>query len=246
MTNEEWLRCSDPVTMIKGLEIIASGRKGCLFLCGCCRLVWDLLYDEASKEAVQIVERYADGSASHEDLKTAAWLAECATFEYSYKPSIWREWGTDIPDSVRNLVRLGVLTELQLEEDEPQIDPIWRDRLMTAAQLAARAVCQRPFDNLHWTDKLRVISPKSSESLLRCIFGKPFLPAIIPNPAWVTSNVVTHAGTIYDEKAFDRMPLLGDALEEAGCNNEDILSHCRSRNPHSRGCWVVDLVLGKK
>jgi hypothetical protein len=54
------------------------------------------------------------------------------------------------------------------------------------------------------------------------------------------------AQAIYDERAFDRMPNLADALEETGCTNQDILSHCREPGEHARGCWVVDLVLGKE
>jgi hypothetical protein len=53
------------------------------------------------------------------------------------------------------------------------------------------------------------------------------------------------AQPIYDERAFDRLPLLADALVAAGCTNEEILAHCRSGGEHVRGCWVVDLILGK-
>lgn len=80
------------------------------------------------------------------------------------------------------------------------------------------------------------------------IFGNPFRPVTI-NPAWLTWNdgtVVRIAQSIYDEKAFDRMPILADALTDAGCDNADILNHCRSDSPHVRGCWVVDLLLGKE
>lgn len=67
-------------------------------------------------------------------------------------------------------------------------------------------------------------------------------------PAWTgwNANAVCHiAQAIYDEKAFDGMPILADALEDGGCDNTDILTHCRSEEPHVRGCWVVDLLLGK-
>ncbi|MCI0703556.1 MAG: hypothetical protein L0241_20945 [Planctomycetia bacterium] len=80
---------------------------------------------------------------------------------------------------------------------------------------------------------------------LRDIFGNPFR-SIAFNPAWRSSDVMLLARGIYDEKAFDRMPILADALQDAGCDNEDILNHCRDTNQvHVRGCWVVDLVLGK-
>jgi hypothetical protein len=64
-------------------------------------------------------------------------------------------------------------------------------------------------------------------------------------PCWVTSTVLALAAGIYSESAFDRLPILADALQDAGCNNDDILDHCRGQGPHVRGCWVVDLVLGK-
>lgn len=74
-----------------------------------------------------------------------------------------------------------------------------------------------------------------------------FHPHPIPDmqAEWWTSEVVALAESIYAERAFDRLPILADALEDAGCDNEDILSHCRGSGPHVRGCWVVDLVLGK-
>ena len=78
----------------------------------------------------------------------------------------------------------------------------------------------------------------------RDVAGNPFRP-VVADPAWLTSKVVAIATAIYADRAFDRMPILADALEEAGCLNADILLHCRGAGPHVRGCWVVDLVLGK-
>ena len=82
--------------------------------------------------------------------------------------------------------------------------------------------------------------------LLRDIFGNPFRPATV-EPAWLTSTVVALAEGIYAEKAFDRMPILADALQDAGCDNDAILSHCRDTSlAHVRGCWVVDLLTGRE
>jgi hypothetical protein len=83
--------------------------------------------------------------------------------------------------------------------------------------------------------------------VLRDIFGNPFRPAAMKRH-WLTANdraIVNLARAIYDEKAFDRMPILADALEDAGCDSADILDHCRGPGPHVRGCWVVDQLLGK-
>jgi hypothetical protein len=90
-----------------------------------------------------------------------------------------------------------------------------------------------------WVDECRAVA-----DLIRDIFGNPFRPASIV-PTWLSSNVVALAWTIYEERAFDRLPELSATLEEAGCHDADILGHCRQPGPHARGCWVVGLILGK-
>ena len=78
------------------------------------------------------------------------------------------------------------------------------------------------------------------------LFGNPFRPVTF-DPAWRTTDVLLLARGIYDDRAFSAMPVLADALQEAGCENDDILAHCREADqPHARGCWVVDLILGKE
>ena len=82
-------------------------------------------------------------------------------------------------------------------------------------------------------------------ALVRCIFGNPFRPVTL-DPGWITEAVVAVATGIYADRAWDRLPVLADALDDAGCDHPDIISHCRGPGPHARGCWVVDLVLGKE
>ena len=82
-------------------------------------------------------------------------------------------------------------------------------------------------------------------ALVRDIFGNPFRP-ITFGPKWRTSTVVALASGIYQERAFDRLPILADALQDAGCEHPDILGHCRGPGPHARGCFVVDLLLEHK
>ena len=77
----------------------------------------------------------------------------------------------------------------------------------------------------------------------RCIFGNHFRP-IVFDPKWRTEDVLGLALGIYEDRAFDRLPMLADALRDAGCDDEQILGHCQSDGPPVRGCWVVDLVLG--
>jgi len=80
--------------------------------------------------------------------------------------------------------------------------------------------------------------------VLRCIFH-PF-HAVAADPRWLTSTVLCLARTIYEDRAYDRLPILADALEDAACDEPALLEHCRSDGPHVRGCWAVDLVLGRE
>jgi hypothetical protein len=114
---------------------------------------------------------------------------------------------------------------------------------------AAAAVCYAVLPNELWGAAAYFWQLKPSEkqhhsNIIRDIFGNPFRFVAV-QPAWLTPGVVSLAQTIYDDRAFDRMPILGDAIEETGCDNIDILDHCRSKSAHVRGCWVVDALLGK-
>ena len=84
----------------------------------------------------------------------------------------------------------------------------------------------------------------AQRNALRCIFGNPFRPVSLA-PSWLTPTVKAFAEQIYNENAFDRMPILADALEEAGCANPDVFAHCRGSETHVRGCWLLDLLLKK-
>jgi len=91
------------------------------------------------------------------------------------------------------------------------------------------------------------LTGKHQPELLRCIFGNPFR-AVSADPSWLAWNngtVVKLAQATYDDRASDRLPILADALEDAGCRNQNILSHCRQSGDHFRACWVVDLLLNQ-
>ena len=87
---------------------------------------------------------------------------------------------------------------------------------------------------------------RAQKELIHDIFGPLPLRTVPFDSAWRTSTVLALATGIYQDRAFERLPFLADALQDAGCDNEDVLTHCRSDGPHFRGCWVVDLVLGKE
>src|SRR5262249_49189611 len=85
-------------------------------------------------------------------------------------------------------------------------------------------------------------------ALLRCIFGNSFRPILL-DVTWLHGHegtVLKLARNIYKERAFDRLPVLADALEDAGCDNADILNHCRQPGEHAPGCWILDMLLNKQ
>jgi hypothetical protein len=85
-------------------------------------------------------------------------------------------------------------------------------------------------------------------AVLRDLMGNPFRPVVL-DPGWLSWNggtVVGIAQSIYEERAFDRLPILADALQDAGCNEPNILAHCYEDVDHVRGCWVVDAILAKE
>ncbi len=81
--------------------------------------------------------------------------------------------------------------------------------------------------------------------LLREILSNPFVPTSL-DPAWQKPDVLIMARAIYEERAFDRLPRLAEALEDAGCTDPDILGHLRQPGLHVRGCWTIDLLLGNE
>jgi hypothetical protein len=97
----------------------------------------------------------------------------------------------------------------------------------------------------------RTLRPRERQAqadLLRDIVGNPFHPAPTLDPAWLEWNggtVQRLARAVYDERRFDDLPILADALEEAGCDCAELIAHCRAGGEHARGCWALDLLLGQ-
>ena len=118
----------------------------------------------------------------------------------------------------------GLATETELDE------------AIKAGDEVPHQVCLAAWDS---------IRPQTQVQILHDLFGNPFRPVAI-DPSWRMPAVVNLAETIYEHRAFDCLPLLAGALEEVGCRNAELLAHCRGPGPHVRGCWVVDLILGKE
>jgi len=221
MTEAEWLACSYPHLLLDFLDGKGSDRKLRLFACACCRRVWSLLWaDKHAHAAVTTAERCADGLEGIEALAASGEIVrrnlELYPGEPVYDASYWA-CGDNIQEDVYNCAGYAANNStLPLEQE-------------------SGSVCD-----------VKVLEEQAAQSgLLREIFGNPFRqPAF--EMAWATSNAVAIAQAIYTERAFDRLPILADALEDAGCTDAAILNHCRQPGEHARGCWVVDLALGKE
>jgi hypothetical protein len=228
MTEPEWLVCDDPSKMLSFLRGKSSNRKFRLFTVACCRRIWYLLTDERSRKAVETGERYADRLVCEPDRLAIAAAAKHVDY-----------------DGTNNAADAAYLAaEINSPRNHP--DAEWGIAIET---MATASYADPEFVETRTSDYgLRYYPMPSIQRahchLMRDIFGNPFRTVAV-EPSWRTSDVVTLAGTIYDQRTFDRITELADALEKAGCTDAVILDHCRSGKEHVRGCWVVDLILGK-
>ncbi len=223
MTEGEWLKTKDPDPMLAALWGKASRRKLRLFACGCCRhVVWHLLRDPRYTDAVQVAESFAEGLAGAEQLKAANESAAAASMAERYGSKTYHA-----AMAVVAATRTALQAEVAARFDAPRPDRC----PLVAGETAAAVAAGR-------ADKGKVAA------LLREVFGPlPFREVGIET-AWLTPAVLSIARRAYDERDFSALPVLADALADAGCDNEDLLRHCREPGlAHCRGCWVVDLIL---
>jgi hypothetical protein len=238
MTEAEWLECEEPKPMIEllrthprigpGKFTSPVGRRLRLFSVGCCRHVERGLIDPRSLQAIATFERYLDGEATDAEWQEALDAADLA------KESRLKDW--------QYIATSGVYSTIF-----DDVDDEWKNAQSSAwdAVRAARGeACEVQYDGNAYSNAQQT-EQKYQAALLRDIFGNPFRP-ITFSPSWRTDTAVSLARQMYDRRDFSAMPILADALQDAGCDSEDILSHCRGDGPHVRGCWVVDLILGKE
>jgi hypothetical protein len=224
MFEARWLSCDDPEMMLRYMLGKTGDRKFRLFACACVRRIWHLLRDERSRSAIYMAEHYADRPGGHSQLlrsRTDAHLAE-QYFDHLSRRGESREY-----DGARWAARAAEATVQ---------DTGW-DVARNAAWSAAHAV--------------NVEAPQEQKAqceLLRDAFGNPFRLETFELSwmLWRDRCIERVAQTIYEERRFEELPILADALEEAGCENETILWHCRLPAEHARGCWVLDGILRKR
>jgi hypothetical protein len=225
MTEAEWQsKRATPQGLVLDLQGTSATRtkvgrrKLRLFACGCCRLVWPHIKDSHLINAVEVAERFADGVATAKDLQTARNFADSVTL---------RTYSEDVSSAQADtLVALVIATT----ETKPHS--------------AAFMVTTYPLPLAGYCGEKKKANALICDTL-RDIFGNPFR-AVPVDPTWLTSTVVALARQMYESRDFSAMPILADALQDAGCENATILDHCRGVGPHCRGCWLVDKLLGKE
>ena len=259
MTEQEWLACTEPDDLLEFLRELGGDRQFRLFVCACCRRflplmpttpAHDLRYCE---KAVDYGERFADGLVTWEELDAAFDEMEFVNMSHE---------GVLAGYAVRNAICVEIAGCTR---------PLRRGRNLIAhpaseasefsrtviGRLAAESTTAKGKSPTSRKRVATIAEKRYQVEILRDIFGNPFQP-IPPTEgkkswtkqwqqllAWNDGWVLKLAQSIYDERGFERLPILADALEEAGCNQAAILTHCRGEGPHIRGCWVVDLVFGK-
>jgi hypothetical protein len=235
VTEAQWLACTDPQPMLDFLQGKAGERKLRLFAAARCRLFrpdWDDRWPV--REAVEAAERLSDG------LAPAGRLARLHLPWPDFTRGL--SYNTTDPTGGSTVLRPSDLGQLLVQV-------ISFPDARSAARGALHDYLRSYFDG-GWKDGPQ--ERRAECHLLREVFGIPFRP-VTASPAWQTPQVVALAQAAYEQRELPvghldpaRLAVLADALEEAGCADADLLGHLRGPGPHVRGCWALDLCLGKE
>jgi hypothetical protein len=233
MDEVEWRKCDNPQAMLKSIRGQASARKLRLVAVACCYRIWSVLTDERARRSVVVAEGFAD------EVLTRQERAEARKQARSISQTASRRWKAQgFPDS----------------------GPCYAANCGYGA--AARVSCARAWEAaVHLFSSCTAAAAGSrndgaarkQEAVVQCALVRDLFDLLVFAPvaispavlAWNNGTLMNFARTIYDERAFDRLPILADALEDAGCTDAAILDHLRGPGPHTRGCFALDLVLGK-
>lgn len=229
MTDQEWLASRDLHRMLRFLEGRTSPRKFRLFAAACCRFIWEAIREDRSRQVVELVELHADQMLPREVFSAAHETASVIALRVA----------TDANRAVREATKDVPFTAAMSTFE--YVGSTAADKLVAASDRVKSGA-------ISWQAAKSIYLPQVYAHLA------DVLRDIVPNPnadpsvsaSWKTDDVIAIAKRIYQQYRFEDVPILADALEEAGCDDEKILDHCRTEDTHVRGCWVVDLVLGKE
>jgi hypothetical protein len=243
MTESDWLGCPSTRRLLGLLPLPLDARRGRLLACGICRQFDRFPEDDPLQDALDAAEAFADGQLSAKQRNTVQRRA----FQFS-TPLLQRS--------------MDLMTQFQQTHDQAtRTDLAERAALAARQATAARliAACAADdfdavFTGVNGAGAEGAMLSRSSEMLIeghpeivRDVVGNPFRrPAIDPLwLMWRDGFIAGLAASIYEDQRFDEMPILGDALEDAGCSDRTLLAHCHDDAPHVRGCWVLDRLLGR-
>lgn len=234
MTETEWNCSDDLLAMLDWLNEHRgfSDRKARLFAVAVCRRIWDLLPDARSRIAVAVAEQFVDGLASRGELEAAHGEAHACCME---RPA----WAP--------AMEAALAAE---EASSPMVKGAAFEAALNGKQARSTAQSQ------NWNAEFWDAEQQAHADLLRDLCGpSPFRPLVFDRVwlAWHDGMVLKLAHNVYEERHLPEgtldnalLAVLADALEEAGCTNQNMLSHCRNAGTHVRGCWAVDMILAKQ
>jgi hypothetical protein len=265
MTEQEWLTSTDPAAVLRFAthadhnnawhHKAVSDRKLRLWACACARQVWHLL-DERGRKAIEVSERLADGLATLEEFETALSLPNtpvkaalrdtCAILRLPTDIDAYGPIGLGIPSALQATFLRDICGNpfcrtclCGAGERLPDCSRAARIRTPTVLAVARAAyedrpgrVCKRCGGGRAWPKFLGDASD----------YGRRITDACLNACPDCLGTGHTEDGTLDP----DHLAILADALEDAGADNVDLLAHLRGPGPHVRGCWCVDLLLGKE
>lgn len=241
MTEVEWLVCRDPYKMTVAKQC-RNSRKRRLLACACARRALWFIQDDRFLVAIEASEQYADGLLSDTHRRLARRNALRAYAELSDR-EFSRSAYLAALSAVRTLER--EFGKLMQALDHAQ----WAQAHLASSDEEGRG--PRKGRSQRWSQaQNRALDEERYHQrvFVSEIFGNPFraVPLDLTLLQWNDGTVRKMAQVIYDDRRFEDMPILADALMDAGCHHPDILTHCRSGGGHVRGCWVLDLLLSKE
>jgi hypothetical protein len=230
MTEQQWLECVDPHPMLQFLGDKIDDRRYRLFVVACCRRIWNLL-PGVSRRCIEVGEQFADGLANEKDLQE---VDEQRRRDTSPLPN----------ESIAALITADVSVTIPLHWGDAATAVYWAAWAVAVTRTGAQDLSAKDLNEQ--AEQCR---------LVREICGNPFRPVAI-DPSWLSWNDGTVKKIVRQMRmtselervvsapstCFESLPVLADALEDAGCRDEALLAHCRQSEPHVHGCWALDLL----
>jgi len=264
MTEQEWLISTDPDAMLAVVSGTAGNRKRRLLAAACCREVFGHVRDERFLCALELIARDADFEARHEEVAAADdRLQEMIGEAERVREAAESDYDSEVGEVLCACPSCVAGEGECLYPVNPTLDGDFGYRALEAMAASESVVAaghavihalsvQPKWHGLFYTAHYRV-RPLDARLrsrlayLVREVFGNPFRRVGVRAAwlAWNDGSVERIAQRIYDERAFEALPILADALEDAGCNHPDLLTHLRSDRDHVCGCWALDLLLDK-